>query len=213
MKKIFFSFALLLITLFSAGVVSAQYVGPTSVPLNLTIDKMVGKPYATKGGATDVEYVDNLSASDVRFKPGDEVWFRISVKNTSNTDISTVVLYDYLPEYLEPVEGPGTYDKATRTITYQAGDFSTDEEKIFYLKMKIKNQNDLPADKGLFCFSNKAKVIKGTSAADEDTAQLCVEKTVTPGTTTPSAGPEYGLILLASQFVLLGAGLKMKKII
>jgi len=213
MKKIFFSFALLLTTLFFASAVSAQYIGPTSVPLNLTIDKMVGKPYATKGGVTDVEYVDNLSASDVRFKPGDEVWFKIKVKNTSNTDISTVVFYDYVPEYLEPVEGPGTYDKATRTITYQAGDFSTDEEKIFYLKMKINDQVNLPADKGLFCFSNKAKVVKGTSAADEDTAQLCVEKTVTPGTTTPSAGPEYGLILLASQFVLLGAGLKLKKII
>ena len=211
MKKLIFSIALFFSALFSANLVSAQYVGPTSIPLNLMVDKMVGKPYATKGGATDVEYVDNLSASDTRFKPGDEVWFKIKVKNTSNTDISTVVLYDYLPEYLEPIEGPGVYDKATKTITYQAGDFSTDEEKIFYLKMKIKSQDYLPSDKGLFCFSNTAKAIKGTSAADEDSAQLCVEKTVTPGKITPSAGPEYGLALLAGESALLLVGLQLKK--
>ncbi len=174
------------------------------------IDKMVGKPYITKGGVTEVEYVDNLSASDPRFGPGQEIYFKIKVKNTANTRLTNVTVKDYVPAYLEPLEGPGSYDASTRIITFEAGDFEADEEKIYYIKMQVLPQDKLPADKGLFCEINKA-VAYNDQVSDEDTAQYCIEKQVTGVTTVPSAGPAWALALVGLNMVGGAIGLYLRK--
>lgn len=187
-----------------------QYGGP-GPSLSILIDKMVGKPIdTTKGGSTDVEYVDNLSPSDPRFAPGQVVFFRLKVKNTSNTTLTNVTVKDVVPSYLEPVEGPGTYDASTRTITFAVGDFTADQEKVYILKMRVLAQDQLPADKGLFCLVNKAQAYDG-GVSDEDTAQLCVEKQVLGVAKVPSAGPEMGLLLISGELLTLGFGVYLKK--
>lgn len=179
-----------------------QYGGP-SYSYSILIDKMVAKPN------TD-EYVDNLSVSDPRFAASQDVWFRVKVKNTSNQDITNVEVKDYVPSYLEPLQGPGTWDANTRIITWNAGDFAVDEEKAYYLKMAVYSQNDLPADKGLFCIVNKVDA-HSDNTYDDDTSQLCIEKKVAGVTTVPSAGPEMGIILLSGELLALSAGLFINK--
>lgn len=187
-----------------------QYGGP-GPSLSILIDKMVGKPTSvTKGGTTEVDYVDNLSPSDPRFNPGQEVFFRLKVKNTSNTTLTNVTVKDIVPLYLEPVEGPGTYDANSRAITFDAGDFTADQEKVYILKMRILAQDQLPADKGLFCLVNKAQAYDG-GVSDEDTAQFCVEKQVLAVQKVPSAGPEMGILLFSGEMIALGVGLFLKK--
>ncbi len=187
-----------------------QY-GGTTPNLSIVIDKMVGKP-ANKG--TDIEFVDNLSPSDPRFTPNQDVFFRLKVKNTSNVTLTNVQVKDFVPSYIEPVEGPGTYDSNTRTITFGAGDFKPDEEKTYTLKMRVNVQENLPSDKGLFCIVNKSQA-SNDKALDEDTAQLCIEKQVqgfVQGVTkVPSAGPELGLAFMAGQLLTLGAGIFLKR--
>lgn len=188
---------------------NGQY-GQPAPSYSILIDKMVGKPYQTKGGITSIEYVDNLTPSDPRFVPDQEIYFKVRIKNTSTSDITNVTVKDYVPSYLTPIEGPGTWDVNTRIITWNAGDFRVDEEKIYYIKMKTNSQNQLPADKGLFCLVNKVEALSD-EANDSDTAQFCIEKQVIAAKKVPSAGPEMGISLLAGEFILLSLGFYLRK--
>jgi len=187
-----------------------QYGGTTSSD-SILIDKQVGKPITTsKGGSTSIEYVDNLTTSDAHFQPGAEVDFKIKVKNTSNNVLDNVTVTDTLPSYIEPIEGPGTYDSNTRIITFSAGSFAPSEEKVYYLKTQLYGQDKLPTDRGLFCLTNYAKAYNN-NASDDDSAQFCIEKQVIGSSQTPQTGPELNYALLAGQIALLGVGITIKK--
>ncbi len=186
-----------------------QYGQPCN-SYSIVVDKMVGKP-GTSQDANSYTYVDNLGVSDARFKPEQVVYFKIKVKNTSTTKLVGMEVRDTVPSYLEPLDGPGSWNSATREIVWNAGDFNVDEEKTFYLKMRVYSQANIPADKGLFCVTNFVKA-NSSNAYDDDTAQLCIEKQVTGSVVkVPSAGPEFGLALLTGQLALLGAGIYLKK--
>lgn len=213
-KKVFTFLALTTIYFSLTTVVSAQYgqYNPPPPTQSILIDKWVAKPTGqTKGGVTDYEYVDNLSPSDPRFSAQQYVMFRLKVKNTSSVILNNVTVKDYIPAYLYPAEGPGNYDSNSRTVVFNAGDFAPDEEKWYYLKMQVVPVNQMPADKGLFCVTNKAQAYNDKTS-DEDTAQLCIEKQVSipPGKPVPQAGPEMGILLMTGQLGLLALGFKIK---
>lgn len=198
--------------LFAVSTVKADCAGQYGQPCNsysIVVDKMVQKP-----GTSD--YVDNLSVSDPRYKPGEFVMFKVTIKNTSTTTFGGMTAKDYVPSYLTPVEGPGTFDSVNRVITFDAGAFAVDEQKTFYMKMQVDSQANLPADKGLFCVVNRA-VASSNTTSDEDSSQLCIEKQipsvkgVSTVVTVPATGPEFGLVFLAIDFIGLGIGLKMRK--
>lgn len=187
-----------------------QYGGQCPPAPSILIDKMVGQAIMTKGGVTNVTYVDNLTPSDARFRAGQQVYFKLRVKNTSSVNLINVTVKDYVPSYLQPIEGPGTYDASTQTITFNAGNFVPNEEKIYYLTMQVFPQDRLPADKGLFCLVNR--VLASTDqTSDDDTSQLCIEKEVIAVAKVPSAGPEMGFVLLTGELVVLGAGMILRK--
>lgn len=220
MKKIvaFITLALLVMFVFvvrEAKADNSQYgpygqYGGNPPTQNLLVDKMVGKPSATtKGGVTEYEYVDNLSPSDPRFSPNQQVYFRIRVKNTGNSKLYNVVLRDTLPSYINPVIGPGSFDANTRIITINVGDMDAGAEQFFYLVGQVFTMDNLPSDKGLFCLVNRAEVTGNNVASDDDTSQFCIEKQVTGATKVPQAGA--GTVLLIGQLMLLGAGYVIKK--
>lgn len=187
-----------------------QYGQPAPAE-SILVDKQVSKPVTkTKGGTLSYEYVDNLTPSDVRFQPGMDIYFKIRVKNTSAITLNNVMVTDKVPWYLEPIEGPGSYDATARALSFNAGSFRPDEEKIYYVKMQWFSQDKLPADKGLMCASNYVRAYTN-NASDEDTAQACVEKQVVGVKQAPKAGPELNILLLAGQLGMLGLGLKLRK--
>lgn len=215
MKKSLFSFIVLLsITFYVLSFkfhVNAQYgqYGQPSPSYSILVDKMVGKPAFNKG-VTDYEYVDNLTPSDPRFRPGQEIYFKIKIKNTSNRDITNVTVKDFVPNYIEPIQGPGSWDSQNRVITWNAGDFRVDEEKVYYLKATIYPQDKLPADKGLFCLVNRSQAwFENTT--DDDSSQFCIEKEVLGVSKVPSAGAEFGLLILAGNILSASIGLYLKK--
>ena len=209
MKKLFL-FVLLLLTVTLSGPVMAQYEQNVGPSFSIRMNKLVGEPVVSKGETT-MSFVDNLFTSDPRFAPGQDVFFKLIVKNTSSVTIKNVTVKDFVPTSIEPIDGPGNFDASTRTITFSAGDFAVNEEKSYILKMRVLNQDRLPTDKGLFCLVNKSQA-SNDNASDEDTAQFCVEKQVSQTPEVPSAGPEYGLILLSLEGLALSAGLMLKKI-
>jgi len=209
MKKIFVLAAFIFSLTFFVTSVSADCVGQYGQygqPCNsysILVDKMVQKP-----GTAD--YVDNLSVSDPRYKPNEYVMFKVTIKNTSTTTFGGMTAKDFVPDYLTPIEGPGTFDSASRVITFDAGSFAVDEQKTYYFKMQVNSQVNLPADKGLFCVVNKAEASSNTTY-DDDSSQLCIEKQVTGAVNVPSAGPEFGIGLLALEMLGAGAGLYLRK--
>lgn len=219
MKNLIVVFVLALITyLLSPIVVNADCVGQYGQygqygqpceSFSIVVDKMVGKP-GTSTDSNDYEYVDNLSVSDPRFGPDQFVFFKVKIKNTSTSSLGGMEAKDTVPSYVEPVEGPGSYDASTRTLTWDAGSFDVDEEKTFYFKMKVVGESSLPSDKGLLCVTNNVKATSNMSS-DEDSSQLCVEKQVLGAVTVPSAGPELGILLMVGNLLGLGIGLKMRK--
>ncbi len=209
---LFFIFTILSVTAVQAGSGNnyGQYgqYGGGAPSYTISIDKTVGIGGTTKGGITT--YVDNYAISDPRFKPTQKVYFQVKVKNTSNTTLTNVEVKDVMPSYVEAVEGPGTYDQNTKTISWKYDQLKAGEEKVEKLVAQIFTQNNLPADKGIMCLTNKATVKVG-SAYDEDTAQFCIEKEVVGVKQVPTAGPELGLLVTALSFAGLGAGIYIKK--
>jgi len=201
MKKIFaflvLVFSFLAITVSVSAQCGGQYQSPCQ-SYSIIVDKMVQKP-----GTAD--YVDNLSVSDPRYNPSNYVMFKVTIKNTSTATLGGVTAKDYVPSYLTPVEGPGTFDSGTRTISWDAGAFAVNEQKTYYFKMQINSQANLPADKGLFCLINKAQAWSNMTT-DDDSSQFCIEKQVTTPPKVPSAGPELGLILLSGEILALATG-------
>lgn len=203
-KKLFF-LLIFLEAVLRPGSVLAQYLAAVAAP-TVTIDKLIGKPgLSTKGGAS-LEYVDNLGMSDFRFKPRDDVFFQLKVKNSTDQKLENITIQDFIPPSLDPIEGPGSFDEKSRIVTISVGAFAINEEKIYTLKMRVFPQDKLPSDKGLFCEINKAEV-RTDKLSDDDTSQFCVEKQVTGVQKVPSAGPEAGLLLTFGEGALLGVGI------
>src|SRR3989338_910546 len=206
MKKIFallaIVFSLLAVTVSVSASCGGQYESPCQ-SYSMLVDKMVQKPGTS-------EYVDNLSVSDPRYKPSEYVMFKVIIKNTSTTTFGGMTAKDFVPNYLTPIEGPGTFDSATRTISWDAGSFAVDEQKTYYFKMQINSQANLPADQGLFCLINKAQAWSN-SITDDDSSQFCIEKQVAVPPKVPSAGPEMGLLLLAGEMALAGVGIYLRE--
>lgn len=155
------------------------HYGPYGQPANISrilIDKFVSTP-KTNGKCEDpkVKYFDNFLLSDPRLKANQEVCFKISVKNTTETSISDVKIQDSIPQFLNPIEGPGSFEKTAKMISFDAGKFDVNEEKSFFIKMTVVPADKIPADIGIFCMNNKATA-SINSASDEDTSQICIEK-------------------------------------
>lgn len=185
-----------------------QYQTPPS--FNIVIDKMVARPDTiTKGGT--VTYVDNLTTLDTRYAPSQDVWFRLSVKNTSNSTLTSVVVKDFLPGEVDYVEGASSFDGTSNTFIINAGDFAVNEEKVYFIKARVKSQDKLPAEKGLWCVVNRSEA-RNDKAFDEDSAQFCIEKQVLGGATeVPAAGPAgFGLFYGLTSLIGL-VGLRLRK--
>ncbi len=214
MKKILAVFSCFIFIFFFAHFTYAQYsqYGQPTPSLSIVINKMVSVPTEQNiNDPSNAQYVDNLSSTDPRFHPGEYIYFKLAVQNTSTISITNVNVYDYLPSYINPVSGPGTYDSNNRTISFHAGDFDAGQEKDYYLKAQVNNQDNLPSDKGLFCLVNKATA-SNDQVSDNDTAQFCVEKVVPKITSAPSAGPEYGFVLLIGELSFIGSGFILNRI-
>lgn len=182
-----------------------QYGSPSSTQ-SILIDKTIASGETTKGGVQT--FVDNMSLSDPKFKPGDTITFRLKVKNTADTLISDVKVVDFMPTSLDMVSGGAL--RTDGAIIINAGDFKPGEEKTYTIKARVKSQDQLPSDKGVFCELNKVRV-ESEKASDEDTAQFCIEKQVVGVKQVPQAGPEAGLLLFGGEIITLTAGIYLKR--
>lgn len=182
--------------------------GTATPAQSLIVEKAVSNGATTKGGSPF--YVDNFAPTDPKFTPGQRVYFQIKVKNATNVKLTNVVVTDFVPNYVVPVEGPGSYDAASRKITYTLPELNPGQEDVKYFLMQVVDQAQLPTNKGVMELVNRATATSG-SLSDDDTAKFYVEKQVVGVQKSPAAGPEMGLAVVALQFAGLGAGIYLKR--
>lgn len=144
----------------------------------VTIDKKVEDP-ALKGN-----FKDTLSINDNRYFPEQAVTFRLIVTNTTDQEARNIVVQDVLPELTSFVEGPGEFDRATKTLTIKVNSMKANEQRTFTIVGRVAAASDLPQAQAIPCVVNRASVkADGMDKANEDNAQFCIEQRVV--TTTP----------------------------
>jgi uncharacterized repeat protein (TIGR01451 family) len=146
-------------------------------------------------------YVDNLSLNDPRYFGGQSVSFQLTITNSGDTKLSEVTVSDTLPNYIEKVSGPGSFDSKTKVLTFKLTNLEAGESRTFTLTGTLVDSSKLPLNQGITCLVNQA-VASANSQESRDNSQFCVEKQAVatkgglpvleapPMKETPPTGPE-----------------------
>ncbi|MCX6726917.1 MAG: hypothetical protein NTY75_03835 [Candidatus Shapirobacteria bacterium] len=174
----------------------AQYYSQGNNNFNVTIDKKI-RPI------TDVNYYDNIPASQKVFIEKDQMDFELIVENTGNQNLTNLTVKDTLPKYFTPQLYFGTFDKETAIIQTQIDSLGVGESKVFNIRGIVSN---LPASdwaKQLVKLTNRADVYNN-NASDTDYASYFAEKRVNPVTGADSLvlGSLVSLTMLTTAFGL-----------
>jgi len=177
---------------------SGGYFYGGGVPLSeIMIDKQV-KNYE-KG-----IFIDNLSASDSKFKPEQEVVFKVIVKNTGNIDLKSMQIRDVFPRYMNFISGPDGYvwnvDNGEMKVDLDG--LKAGESIDFLVTGRVFKREDLPQEKSIVCVTNFVEV-KSDSALDSDTSGLCIYNLEV----LPPTGPNP--VLLLAVLAVGGLGMLM----
>lgn len=113
-------------------------------------------------------FIDNLGLNSRRFGPGDEITFRLEIKNVGDATFSKVTVTDSLPPHLELVLG---------NLTFDITDLTPGETETRDIRVRVVGVDKFPGDKSLICEVNAVEV-RGGNQQDRDTAQVCLEKKV-----------------------------------
>lgn len=195
--------ALMFAPMVHADMCTTQYGGSTNcTPSDLTINKQVYNP-VTK------TFVENLTTTDPTFVPGNEVSYRLIVKNGSGETFQANIK-DILPPYMEFVSGPGTYNKDARTLEFKMENLIAGETRTVDILAKVVNADQFPSGKSLFCVVNVAEV-HSLNRNDSDSAQACLQNGPVTVTTLPVAGFGDMMMLLPFAGVALGGFAILKK--
>jgi uncharacterized repeat protein (TIGR01451 family) len=162
------------------------YGGPCVVN-QISVNKMVQDPVSGN-------FVDNLGSADNKFNPGQDVIFRITVKNTGNQDLSGVQVRDVLPPNLNFISGPSgtSWDSGSRTFTFSIDSLKAGESKDFEVRAQVVDKNSLPANQSLVCVTNFVEA-KTSNLSSTDTAGLCIQNVAV----LPPTGPDTRVLLIS----------------
>lgn len=173
------------------------------------VDKKVQNP------ATDV-FVDNLTATDPKYRPEQIITFRVTVNNSGDEKIDQIRLKDVFPtvddkRVIDFMSGPGSYDENTNTLDFAADGVEPGTSRDFEIKGRIVHVALLP-DKNVIC-PEPGNVVEARSGdqSDSDESRFCIEKEMEV-TQVPQAGPEAWLLTASTLGASLATGLTLRKL-
>ncbi len=189
-----------------AIVYGGGYTGSESCA-KLRIDKKVQNP-STK------EFVDGLYGNDPKYAVNQQVPFQITVQNVSDTKISTIEVVDTLPQYVQFVSGPGSYNKDANTLSFVIASLEPGQSQTVTIQTKVTDQA-INTNNGYVCVTNNVRTVVKDMANSDDSAQFCIAQTlkVYPPVLgikqTPPTGPvDAALPILIS---MAGAGMYLTR--
>ncbi len=173
---------------------------------DLSLDKKVFNPKADA-------YWDNIDAKDYIFAPGEEVKFKLRVKNISDIKVDSVRInddFDRLDDYMIYVSSDkGDYraEATDNKIKFGLGGLDPDESVTVYFIARFKNAGELPV--GTTCLTNAAHVYSHSDdVSDSDYASFCVatESGKIVSKSTPATGFDLSTILVFEALAFAGLG-------
>lgn len=144
------------------------------------------------------KFIDNLGISSHKFVPGEEVTFKLKIKNVGDATFNKVQVTDNLPPHLERVTGDTSFEITNLTSG------ATEERDI---KTRVVKADQFPNGKSIICEVNVAEAVSG-GERDKDTAQVCLQAKVL-GAVVPKALPKAGSenwLIAAVSIILLAIG-------
>ena len=163
----------------------------------LIIDKYIRDPRAKNDA-----YVDNLSYDDYRFSPGEDIIFKIVVKNTGTNILNNVKIKDIIPTVTNMIILSGEIRSEMREITKDWGSVGPNETREWYFRVRVRPVGEI--GNNVVCASpdgiNRAVVSADGVGDEEDTSSFCVEKNIQGASSQPDTGAP--LVIL---FSILGS--------
>jgi len=162
------------------------------------------------------EWYEDIDEDEHLFDPGEEVEYKIVVKNSGDATAESVRVVDELPEYVKWISGDGNWDGDEWKVRFDLGNVNAGEEKTLRYTAKVLDEEDLPpTDREL---KNVATLYEGEERIDDDHAQIWINgpEILAAAAEKPEKLPEagadtVGLILISVGMVISGWG--MKKIV
>lgn len=207
---------LLLVNAASAAVrCETQYGGAQvciktgALQVNKQVKHVTGKggPVSTGvGQGGEHEWKDFLGMqAGVRFRPGDEVTFRIQVKNVGDAKFDKVTVTDTLPAFLELASG-----NTTTEIT----NLGPGQTQDVFVVGRVIGADRLA--KAIDCAVNVAEArgrdVSGQDANDKDSVEVCFEKAVGQPAGLPKAGFESGILAFFLSIFATGSGIYLLRL-
>lgn len=178
---------------------TTQYGGTTTcVSTDLTIDKKVRDPINLN------VFKENIVDGDTPYAPGAIVEYQLIVTNSSGQTFQTVTVSDVLPAQLDFYSGPGTYNAATRTLTYPITNLQSGTSNVQRVAATVKPASAFTSGQTKFCEIVNTARVSAEGRSDDDTAALCVKTDILGATTLPVAG--YNDLILLLPFAGMGLG-------
>lgn len=138
-------------------------------------------------------FVDNLGINHT-FVPGEEIRFKLFIKNVGNAAFSKVTVTDTLPAHLERVSGD---------LTFEITDLTPGETETREIRTRVAGADKFPSDKSLVCEVNVAEA-KSDSQSDRDSSQVCLERKILGVKQLPKAGVEDWVLPLFGGLIVVG---------
>jgi uncharacterized repeat protein (TIGR01451 family) len=172
----------------------------------IVVDKQIRDP---RNG----NYVDNLTLADYKFAPGEDVIFKITIKNTGNKDVENVEGVDTIPQLTDTLLLSGETRESLRELTKNFGTLKANETRTWFIRVRVKASDQIPA--GTVCGDPKAINRITVRAKDmpnaTDTSSFCIQKSVLGATKQPESGSPL-LIIATGLSALAGIGFAGQKL-
>lgn len=141
--------------------------GQTCTTGVITIEKDVVNPRTNSD-------VHDLGVNDPQFRPGQNIVFHITVRNTGSATISSATVKDAFPQYLNFLSGPGNFDGNARMLTFQVGNLGPNQSQTFTVMGTIVPSSQLPQNQST-CIINQASVNTNDNQFAQDSSQFCMQ--------------------------------------
>ncbi len=124
-------------------------------------------------------YVDSLSGT---YDPGQAVTFHIFVTNSSDKDLSGILIQDTFPRYLSFTDGDGKFDFNKQIFTANLTSLKKGQSKAISVTGTVVSADKIPSSPVPFCVNNVATATQDGKTSSDSTP-FCIRQ-------TPSAQPE-----------------------
>ncbi len=149
-----------------------QYGGEVCVKIGeLQINKFVFNPESQ-------QFVDNLDVTDHKFVAGEEVIFRLKIRNVGDATIDKVTVNDTLPFFLSLTSG---------SLSFEINDLTPGETEEREIRARVRDEDCFPKDQSVICDVNVAEA-RAKEMFTKDTAKVCAAKKIVKVTVLPPTG-------------------------